>query len=995
MDTTEFVDEWSVHSGAGIGGVGAGSVGLENDASRHNTSTRGVPPGMGKEQLHLHHRRRQPDDPSDAHLGFARKVREVEDSYRERYEALRGVYEARIGSMTGQLRATYRDLETDEVLQAMVDDPASAGFVQGRMGEMVEHALEHEREQFLHRLAEQCADAKQNEHALVLARQRADGASARSEQLEAEVRRAQGLSAELRDTRQRADRAAAENSALALRLRARESEAEQLGSLAAQRQLVAMGVGPDAGMRIGELSAQVKQLSSESSNARGENRQLQLEAASASAERAEAAELLAKSEAERLELRAKYIEVGEQMEAVLQEEAADHETAVGALRGKVRQLKEQLAEEVRRQREARRAAKEAAARAAALEAEAERGAAELSTARLGAREAAMVAGQRIDGLEAALARREQQAAEREAELSRRLDAREAEAAREGEAHRAKMAEIAAAQRVEAEALAKEREQRRRDEYESAQRGKYERLEKELLARVAEQQKELAAGHEAVAVRKARAADGLDDVLSEGERVGGLLLSRAEHDAEKATMRAAFDRERRELEERKGAELSSALLGVKRGVVRLEERLAEEQAQRAKLEALVEQSGLAGHVLASGAASSKAAARSGGGSGGGSSDGSGGSETDRAQKLALVAHLEEANAAIKRLKQMLTDEKAACAAVQAQLAQQRRAASQAQGEAWRRSSRVARLGHEAALLRQALAASREAAAADLARLGAELGAGMQEVARRAAEGKAAGVAAARAAGRAEGEAAARRAVAEVEKAKAEAAAAGEKAAALEEQLRARRAADEGGAAATARVAQLEAALRECRAAARLAEERAAAAEKRVAQKLSNFRSALVALGGELPTLSQDVQTGLLSDSDEHFHTCLRHLQQQAKAHVAAQRDAGRDELAPALAEARTAASAAETKLGATRADADAAKRDFDAVTARENAAKLAHVALSSERDELAARQRAQEEELAKGKSEMAMLGELHRLEHDSQVPPPSPSFLHSAAGRVSY
>ena len=33
MDTTEFVDEWSVHSGAGIGGVGAGSVGLENDTA--------------------------------------------------------------------------------------------------------------------------------------------------------------------------------------------------------------------------------------------------------------------------------------------------------------------------------------------------------------------------------------------------------------------------------------------------------------------------------------------------------------------------------------------------------------------------------------------------------------------------------------------------------------------------------------------------------------------------------------------------------------------------------------------------------------------------------------------------------------------------------------------------------------------------------------------------------------------------------------------------
>ena len=46
-----------------------------------------------------------------------------------------------------------------------------------------------------------------------------------------------------------------------------------------------------------------------------------------------------------------------------------------------------------------------------------------------------------------------------------------------DAHRTRLAEIAAAQREEAEALAKEREQRRRDEYEAAQRDKYAAMEK--------------------------------------------------------------------------------------------------------------------------------------------------------------------------------------------------------------------------------------------------------------------------------------------------------------------------------------------------------------------------------------------------------------------------------------------------------------------------------------------------------------------------------------
>ena len=171
-------DEWSVHSASGVHAPGAGQS--ENDPAQHNSSRAHA---YGKDQQwqpHTHGGGPHPmaGVPPDAELAFARKVRELEDSFRARYESMRGVYEGRLASMAGQLRATYRDLETDEVvcspiaaallraalssaqqeyplaypfamrafplndggrqvLQAMVDDPASAGFVQHRMGEMV------------------------------------------------------------------------------------------------------------------------------------------------------------------------------------------------------------------------------------------------------------------------------------------------------------------------------------------------------------------------------------------------------------------------------------------------------------------------------------------------------------------------------------------------------------------------------------------------------------------------------------------------------------------------------------------------------------------------------------------------------------------------------------------------------------------------------------------------------------------------------------------
>ena len=83
----------------------------------------------------------------------------VEDKYKQRFEALRSVYEERIASMSAHLRTAFRDIETDQVLAEMRADPASGAFVRARVGEMVEQTIDAEREAHIARLSEQCAES--------------------------------------------------------------------------------------------------------------------------------------------------------------------------------------------------------------------------------------------------------------------------------------------------------------------------------------------------------------------------------------------------------------------------------------------------------------------------------------------------------------------------------------------------------------------------------------------------------------------------------------------------------------------------------------------------------------------------------------------------------------------------------------------------------------------------------------------------------------------
>ena len=75
-----------------------------------------------------------------------------EEVFRERYNALRNVYEQRLEHLTASVRKIYQAVKADEVGMAMQTDPTSSGFFKAHLSEVVENELGAEREEFVHRL---------------------------------------------------------------------------------------------------------------------------------------------------------------------------------------------------------------------------------------------------------------------------------------------------------------------------------------------------------------------------------------------------------------------------------------------------------------------------------------------------------------------------------------------------------------------------------------------------------------------------------------------------------------------------------------------------------------------------------------------------------------------------------------------------------------------------------------------------------------------------
>eukprot|EP00741_Cyanophora_paradoxa_P025518 tig00000383_g24624.t1 len=248
----------------------------------------------------------------------------------------------RSSTYNDRYRAAYAAVEADEVLRALRSDPASAEHADARVREIIEDVMLSEREARIRELEadNQAKDAELNEirvrydayarnqhrileernefeRTLVALRRQVEVDGANKERVESELRRALDLVRETmaKDANASETTARLQREANALKQRLEEEVERGKQAAAGAERLQAYAA---------EQKRKAKKLAAE------------LEAASAT---------LAKSEKERLELRAKYLALGEKVEAVLRTEERENAESVMSLQRKVKDLKSRLASE--------------------------------------------------------------------------------------------------------------------------------------------------------------------------------------------------------------------------------------------------------------------------------------------------------------------------------------------------------------------------------------------------------------------------------------------------------------------------------------------------------------------------------------------------------------------------------------------------------------------------------------------------------------------------
>jgi hypothetical protein len=85
--------------------------------------------------------------------GSIRRLQTAELSFKRRFNALKGIYEARIEHLTGSIQKTFNTVNSDEVLVAMSEDGTTRGYVPQAVNEIVSQDLRDEREHFISSLA--------------------------------------------------------------------------------------------------------------------------------------------------------------------------------------------------------------------------------------------------------------------------------------------------------------------------------------------------------------------------------------------------------------------------------------------------------------------------------------------------------------------------------------------------------------------------------------------------------------------------------------------------------------------------------------------------------------------------------------------------------------------------------------------------------------------------------------------------------------------------
>jgi len=84
----------------------------------------------------------------------------AEQHFHERLKTLNQVYENRIRSLGEEVRRAYVNLQGDDILNTMKDDPSSSEFAEQRIREIIEDSLSSEQERFIQNLANENAQLR-------------------------------------------------------------------------------------------------------------------------------------------------------------------------------------------------------------------------------------------------------------------------------------------------------------------------------------------------------------------------------------------------------------------------------------------------------------------------------------------------------------------------------------------------------------------------------------------------------------------------------------------------------------------------------------------------------------------------------------------------------------------------------------------------------------------------------------------------------------------
>jgi hypothetical protein len=451
-----------------------------------------------------------PEVPSEAE-------QRVEAQFKLRYSALKGVYEDRVKSMTGQMRQMYQYVQSDEVLRTLRADPVTANFIQPRMKEIIEDGIESERESYIHRLAQQLSgqQAVETENDLLRSKM-----AAQAQDYQILLKRVELL------------HNSTHHGKLISQL---QKENERLAaSLSKQNHLSTT------------LGTELERTKDDSSTLAGCQKQLEerkrkcaewkKDCRRAVAEQQNATQMLERSEAERLELRGKYIELGEKMEQALQGEAVATNKAMQALQEKVKTLRSRLADEAKKN-QGLQASK----------------------------------GQEAKGLEKDLELEIRRAKVSASDYENRLEQRERELSAQRTQYESRLKALHDDMEAQVEQAAKEKEQERKEKMEEAHRQKYQLMQKQM-----EQE------YQTMIERYQ------SEILGSSSHGIQLGIPRQQHDRELAELATKHQLDLRELEEKKGSEFCMAMLNVRQGIKTLETQLEEEKQERHKLEATGEE-----------------------------------------------------------------------------------------------------------------------------------------------------------------------------------------------------------------------------------------------------------------------------------------------------------------------------------------------------------------------------------------------------------------------